>query len=230
MLAPDDTSSEVLSLAAEAYLIDLHIHTSRYSPCAPTLDPHDVAAMLTARQLHGGVLSEHDFLWPADHIAELQSPETHVRLYRGMEISCATGHILAIGLEDTKGIFPGIDLDRLIALASEQQAALICVHPYLRYRGLPYSAEHLRVRSGIHAVETISSVTTGVHSLQAAALATGNGWAQAGGSDAHAIEVVGSAATVFSHLPDDEQALAAMIIKGQCRALATCYPSPHRCS
>ena len=202
------------------FLIDLHIHSSRYSPCAPTLDPLDIASQLAAKQLNGGVLTEHDQLWPPDELKKIQhSFGSTIRLYRGAEISTASGHVVAIGLDELSAVPPGVSLSRLVAVAREHQAALIYVHPYHSYRGLTIQAHQLLPHQGLHAIEVISSITQGADTQRAAALARQNGLAEVGGSDAHALAVVGTAATRFFSRPDDEKTLAQMIIQGQCQAL-----------
>lgn len=204
-----------------SFLIDLHIHSARYSPCAPTLDPLNIAPRLAAKRLHGGVLTEHDHLWSPEELEEIQScsGSTAIRLYGGVEISTASGHVLAIGLDDLAAVPPGVSLSRLVTVAMEQRAALIWVHPYHPYRGLSLQWHQLQPHQGVHAIEVISSITQGTDICRATALARQNRLAEVGGSDAHAPEMVGCAATRFFTLPDNEKALAAMIIQGQCQAL-----------
>ncbi len=207
----------------DQFLIDLHIHTDRYSPCAPTVDPCRIRETLDQKNFHGGVLSEHDALWSYEELATLEKQQGGAKLYRGVEISSANGHVLAIGLENLSDLPVGVGLKRLIAIAREQQAALIWVHPYLHYRGLPFPQDDTLTTLGIHAVEVVSSVTRGQHACQAMEMAANKGWAQVGGSDAHAQETIGMAGTLFPKLPEDEKELAQLIITRQCSAHSAHY-------
>lgn len=211
------------------FLVDLHIHTARYSPCAPALDPQQLVRVLHERTLCGGVLAEHDQLWLEEEVEEIldlakENGIEGVCLYRGVEISTEHAHIVAIGMEDLRDTPRGVRLDRLIAVAREQEAALIWVHPYLNYRGLLPPEQHDNVAElakGIHAVEVCSSVTRKESSARAHMLSEEWQWVPVAGSDAHALEIVGAAATEFPFLPKDEKALARAIMAGQCGVCCT---------
>lgn len=216
------------------FVVDLHMHTSRYSPCAPLLEPEMLISRLHERGLSGGVITEHDMLWSEDELQELIHSSSEgvegVRLYRGVEISADHAHILAFGLESLAETPRGCPIQRVIDVAREQGAALIWAHPYLVYRNM-LSPEHFPdIRLGIHGLEVSSSMTKGDDSKRAKSLAQERGWHMTGGSDAHAPENVGIAATEFPFLPQDEKALAQAIIAGQCRpkVLSTKSSTPRK--
>lgn len=206
------------------FLIDLHIHTARYSPCAPTHDPEQLIYTLQEKALHGAVLSDHDQLWTVQEVEELlaqseKGATESTRLYRGVEISTEHAHIVAIGMEDLRDTPPRVPLYRLVDVAREQGAALIWVHPYLNYRELLPPEQHTNIEKyaeGIHAVEVCSSVTRRDLSQRSQLLSEKWGWAPVGGSDAHSSEKVGVAVTAFSFLPKDEKELAKAIIDKKC--------------
>lgn len=203
------------------FAIDLHVHTSRYSPCAPTMEPELILERLRARRLSGCVITDHDALWSVEELnALVQSAagkREGFRLYRGVEITADHAHILALGLETLDETPPGVSIERLIDVAREQGAALIWAHPYLAYRGMRSPELYPEIRSGIHALEVASSMTKGEDALRSRRLARARGWSLVAGSDAHAPESIGAAATVFPFLPRDEKALAQAIISGHCR-------------
>ena len=218
------------------FLIDLHLHTAKYSPCAQTLDPWKLPCVLRERQLDGGTLTEHDRIWSVDEIQEIMQSDQYcldgIRLYRGVEISTEYAHIVAMGLEDLQDVPPGVSLERLITVAHEQEAALIWAHPYLGYHNLRPPEAHpniAQLAKGIHAVEVRSSVTKGESSKRAQQLAAKWGWIQVGGSDAHTLETVGTAATVLSFLPTSEKTLALAIKKGQCTVSSSPLIEKQRC-
>lgn len=211
------------------FFVDLHIHSARYSSCAPALDPQKLVRVLHERMLCGGVLAEHDQLWQEEEVEEVlclakEDGIEGVHLYRGVEITTEHAHIVAIGMEDLRDTPRGVRLERLIAVAREQGAALIWVHPYLNYSGLLPPEQHDNVEElakGIHAVEVCSSVTRKEFSARARLLSEKWQWVPVGGSDAHALEIVGAAATEFPLLPKDEKALAKAIMAGQCGVCCT---------
>jgi hypothetical protein len=198
--------------------IDLHVHTRRHSPCAEALDPDHLPERLESLGLDGLVITEHDHLWSAEDIEYLNRRMRHGRIYRGVEVSSRNGHFIVIGLQQLDGIAPGIGIDVLVRQAKAQQAAVIWAHPQLCYTNTPAPCTLQTLPQGIHAVEVISSVTSGGYIQKAKQMADRMGWAQVGGSDAHNIHQVGFAVTLFKRLPADEKELAEAILKGWCVA------------
>ncbi len=198
--------------------VDLHVHTRRYSPCAESLDPEDLVAVLSASRLDGLVITEHDHLWPAGDIAGLNRELKRKRIYRGVEVSSDNGHFLVIGLEELDGIKPGISIEKLMPRIRFHEAAIVWAHPYLRYGSIPAPMKASAIPAGLHAVETASGVTGGKDSVAARAMARRMGWATVGGSDAHIPAQVGCAYTLLQQLPEDEMRLAAAIRSGHCTA------------
>ena len=115
------------------FVIDLHMHTSRYSPCAPLLEPETIISRLHERGLSGGVITEHDVLWSEDELQALVHASSEgvegVRLYRGVEISADHAHILAFGLESLAETPRGCPIQRVIDTAqiSLSQIFEICL-------------------------------------------------------------------------------------------------------
>lgn len=108
--------------------IDLHVHTSRYSPCSK-ISPEEIVALAPMRRLDGIVITEHDWQWSAKEIKELQEMAEGVKLYTGVEASLKEGHFLVIGLEYQGSFDTDITLGELSARAREENAALIWAHP-----------------------------------------------------------------------------------------------------
>ena len=200
------------------FRVDLHVHTRRYSPCAESLDPQDLAVAMHRSRLDGLVIAEHDHLWPVEDIARLNAGLKCKRIYRGVEVSSSNGHFLVIGLEELNGIRPGIGIQDLIGAIDSQQAAIIWAHPYLHYGSIASPLDSKRMPNGLHAVEVASGVTHGKESAATRAMARRMGWAAVGGSDAHVPGQVGCAYTLLAELPVDERQLAAAIRKGRCTA------------
>ncbi len=200
------------------FRIDLHVHTSRYSPCAESLKPEKLVTQAQKCHLDGMVITEHDRIWSPNDIYELQNRTTDVRFYRGVEVSSASGHFVVIGIDDLSGIEPGISIEGLINKIKPQGAALILVHHHLAYSNISAPRAVQDMPAEITAIEVASSVTFGQHQHDAEEIAEHRGWTAVGGSDAHHIDTVGSAFTNFTCLPQNERQLAETIQAGDCSA------------
>lgn len=199
------------------FRIDLHVHTKRYSPCAELLQPDKLVEQARKQGLHGVVITEHDRLWRLDDIQQLQPQTTDIRLYRGVEVSSASGHFVVIGLENLDGITPGISIEALVDAVKPQGAALILVHHHLIYSNIASPRTIDEMPGGIDAIEVASSVTSGRNQKDAENIALSRGWTAVGGSDAHNLDRVGVAFTCFKRLPKDEKQLARAILSGACK-------------
>ncbi len=200
------------------FRLDLHVHTRRYSPCAEALDPECLGLAMEKAGLNGLVITEHDYLWPAEDIALLNRKLKNKRIYRGVEVSSSNGHFIVIGLDGLDGIKPGIAIERLVPLIHFYEAAIIWAHPCLHYGNTAAPLNGSQMPPGLHAVEVASGVTCGKDSRATRAMARRMGWAAVGGSDAHIPGQVGCAYTLLNELPENEKHLAAVIRKGRCTA------------
>jgi predicted metal-dependent phosphoesterase TrpH len=196
--------------------IDLHVHTRRYSACAPSLALEQIVAVLNRGWLDGVVLTDHDVLWPRVEIQALNAKLQRGRIYRGIEASSCNGHFLLIGVENMGAIHPGDPIETLQSAAHGQGAAVIWAHPQQRYSQITQPLAGARLPVGIDAIEVASTVTTDKAASAAQRLARRHGLPMVAGSDAHCAAAVGQALTRFAELPADEGALAEMIRRGHC--------------
>jgi predicted metal-dependent phosphoesterase TrpH len=196
--------------------IDLHVHTRRYSACAPSLALEQIIAVLNCGRLDGVVLTDHDVLWPKEEIEDLNAKLQRGRLYRGIEASSCNGHFLLIGVENIGAIHPGDAFETLRPAAHGQGAVVIWAHPHQRYSQITQPLDGARLPAGIDAIEVASTVTTDKAATDAQRLARRHGLPMVAGSDAHCAAAVGQVLTRFAELPVDEGALAEMIRRGQC--------------
>ena len=198
------------------FRVDLHVHTKRYSPCAELLNPDRLVMQARKTGLHGVVITEHDRLWTLEDLQELQVQATDVRFYRGAEVSSASGHFVVIGLNNLDGIRPGISIEDLIRTIKPQKAALILVHHHLVYSNIASPRAVEDMPQEIDAIEVASSITFGLNQRDAEKIALKRGWTSVAGSDAHSIERLGEAYTIFKSLPENEKQLAKAIHCGAC--------------
>ena len=209
---------EVNGTSFTQWRVDLHVHTRRYSPCAELLDPEQLPKVMVERGLHGVVITEHDVLWSPEEITALSRDLKGSFIFRGVEISSCNGHFIVIGLDGLEDLGPGVSAQRISRVAKEQGAAVIWAHPQLKYRQMVKPLKLCDIPSGIDAVEVVSTATCGELSEAARAYARDLACGMVGGSDAHILDHVGKAFTVFDRMPVDEKELAAAISNGCYRA------------
>jgi predicted metal-dependent phosphoesterase TrpH len=192
-----------------AFRIDLHVHTARYSPCAETVEPREVALWALRAGLHGAVLTEHDMLWEDEELATLQGGTPELRLFRGIECTTRDAHLVVIGASEAGHLERGAAPELVAARAHEQGAVVILAHPFRD--GPPPELPP----GAIDAVEVTSTSMSPADSTRARRLARRLGLPQVGSSDAHALSRIGWTSTEFPRMPADELELAEMIRTGR---------------
>jgi hypothetical protein len=117
--------------------IDLHTHTRRYSRCS-VLSPDELCQSALACGLNALAITEHNYQWSPAEVAELQARYPALKLYAGVEISCADGRdYVALGLEPggyPAGWYPvGMPYPQLRALLDAHPGAFCFVAHCFRY-------------------------------------------------------------------------------------------------
>lgn len=160
-----------------------------YSACS-ALTPEALARAALAAGLDGICVTEHDALWPAADAEDLARAFGLV-VVRGMEVTTDVGHVLAFGLS---AYLPEMArIERLKAIADDEDAILVLAHPSRRY-GAVAEADP---RRWFHAFEIENGTEGRLQNEAAARLARILPLPGTGGSDAHAVREVGTAATEF---------------------------------
>src|SRR5579883_1386079 len=108
---------------------DHHLHTARHSPDS-IIDPWELIEHAREIGLDGLVITEHDYQWEADELAELNAKANGVRVFAGAEISAREGHFLVYGLPDLQDVECGIDLGSLLEVVKGRGAAIVAAHPF----------------------------------------------------------------------------------------------------
>ena len=109
-------------------LIDLHTHTKPLS-WDSYLEPDDLIERSRATGLDGICLSEHDYFWKPEDVAEL-AKRHHYLVIPAIEINTDDGHILAYGLD--KYVYGMHRSHELAHHIEEVNGAMIAAHPYRR--------------------------------------------------------------------------------------------------
>ncbi|MEX0785608.1 MAG: PHP domain-containing protein [Dehalococcoidia bacterium] len=185
-------------------LIDLHTHTRPLS-WDSYLSPDELVERSRAAGLDGICLSEHDFFWKPEDVAELAKRHNYLVL-PAIEINTDDGHILAYGLET---YVYGMHRSHELAHHVEQSnGAMIAAHPYRRQ--MPWYIDSERdydealeraSRNGAYrfcvALEVINGRGTPKENEFSQRLCTKMGMRGSAGSDAHARSDIGKCATRF---------------------------------
>lgn len=208
--------------------IDLHVHTRRYSACAELLDPLDLAKGMQRSGLQGLVVTEHDVLWRRGELAAINRHIAPRRIFRGVEVSTRSGHIVVIGIERDDGLRAGMPLAELAEKVRAEQAVAIWAHPSTAMLRRPLTIKQAAMAAAVDAIEVFSTVTVREKSHAAQAFAKYCRLIPVAGSDAHYPEQIGAVYTVFRALPEDEKELAQMIKQGEGRPIGLGQANPGR--
>src|SRR5262245_54854573 len=95
--------------------IDHHLHTARHSHDS-SIDPDELIGQAQRIGLGGVVITEHDYQWEPDELADLAAQATPLLVVSGVEISALEGHFLVYGLPSLDDVFPGIALAELLPI------------------------------------------------------------------------------------------------------------------
>jgi predicted metal-dependent phosphoesterase TrpH len=174
---------------------DHHMHTKRHSPDSE-IDPLLLIERAREIGLDGLVITEHDYQWEPDELAELADRAAPLLVFSGAEISAREGHFLVYGLPTIDEAPPGIALADLLKVVRSHHAAIVAAHPFRwDQRFDQIVAEH---GPAFDALELVSNnVTTETRSKTALLLRDHPSMGATGSSDGHEVHVVGCYFTEF---------------------------------
>jgi predicted metal-dependent phosphoesterase TrpH len=199
--------------------IDLHIHTTAYSPCA-TMTPDELMIAAKAAELDAICITEHNRLWKPEE-AQALSEKYDLPVFRGIEITTTGGDILVFGLDDEPGdaMWTPADLKEKVDKAS---AVAIAAHPFRGFLLFGFGALNMDLEAAmdnptfkqVHGLEICNGRVTAEENGQAKQVAEAMGLLQTGGSDAHDKKEVGKCVTVFDNPIKTEAELIQALLKG----------------
>lgn len=194
--------------------IDLHCH-SKYSH-----DTYfDPAALIRQAQqigLDGVCFTEH---FSVDTSMAVEKINVHdgFRVFRGVEISTAWGHLLVYGLKDDVwnrwGRDHYLDVENVIRAVHELGGICAPAHPFREWSSFGKRVFDLE---GLDAVETHNGRNTASENHQALMAAQALGLPCIGGSDCHRKDQVGLGYTRFENRVSNMDELVAEIRAGRC--------------
>ncbi len=196
--------------------VDLHIHTTAYSPCS-VLTPEEMMSAAKEAGLDGVCITEHNKIWTADEARAL-SEQFELPVFRAMEVTTTGGDILVYGLEtEPDGMVSPAELKTEVDRAG---AVAIAAHPFRGFLLFGFQALQMDLSaamdnptfSQVHGLEVCNSMVTDDENNLAARVADELGLIKIGGSDAHKAEAIGTCVTIFNNTIANEQEMIAAIL------------------
>jgi predicted metal-dependent phosphoesterase TrpH len=198
-------------------LIDLHCH-SKYSQ-DNHLEPEDLINRALELGLDGVCFTEHHSLECSRPLERMELPDNFL-IFRGVEISTDSGHLLVYGLRDDSWNTWGRNNYPKLPKIVEKVHALggVCVpaHPF---RGWESLGEHVFDTEGLDGIETHNGGNGPKQNQLAIEAAAKLRLPSTGGSDCHYLEQVGRACTEFNNPIRTLEDLVREIAAGNCRGL-----------
>ncbi|HEV3163941.1 MAG TPA: PHP-associated domain-containing protein [Isosphaeraceae bacterium] len=168
---------------------DHHLHTTRHSDDS-NMTPDDLITQARAVGLDGVIITEHDYQWSDEELAELAEDAGGLSIFSGAEVSTREGHFLVYGLPDLNEAPPGLSLTELLDVVRRYEAAIVVAHPYRWDQEFDaIIAEHGPV---FDALELVSkNVTSETRRLTEKLLRKHPQMGATGSSDAHEVDTLG---------------------------------------
>ena len=200
-------------------LLDLHIHTSRYSRSCSVLNPRQIGPIVRAAGLDGFCITEHDVAWSEvelDSLAAEEEAGCGLLILTGREVVCQEGHVLIFGLAKRPPVnLPAAELAGIVRGAG---GATILAHPLRFGFGLSQDESRLvELWRLFDAVEVWTPSHRPEENEAAFALAARHGLPAVAGSDAHTTEELGRWAARIDRPLAGLTDLIASLRQGRCQ-------------
>jgi predicted metal-dependent phosphoesterase TrpH len=167
---------------------DLHMHTSRHS-LDSIMTPESMVQRAREIGLDGVVITEHDWLWTDEELAQLRQLTPEVIVLAGIEVSAKQGHFLVYGVSNPFAAPHGIGVAELCREVHRQGGAVVAAHPY-RWNQ-PFDDILETERPDLDGLELMSNNMDAEIRRRVAALNERIRLAGLGNSDAHRVETLG---------------------------------------
>lgn len=185
-------------------LIDLHVHTSRYSACGRSA-PEEMVARAAALGYDAIVLTEHHAVWSVEDAAALERGCPGLRVFRGIEVTSSEGDdYLLYGVADGGAFEAGMEGRAILDRAHAQGAAVALAHPYRFRDRVPRIVEE----GLVDGVEVLSNNILAANQGRAADLARRTGAFAVAATDAHHVDTLGLYGVRLHERVADEAELA----------------------
>jgi predicted metal-dependent phosphoesterase TrpH len=204
-------------------ILDLHVHTSRYSSCS-RLDPDRLMIRAREEGLDGVCLTEHQVIWPQAEARDL-SHRHGLAVFRGIEVTTTAGDVLVFGVDQAP---PGVPTpEELKTQVDQARGIAILAHPFRGFLVFGFSELKLSVEDAagmpvmkyVHGLESANGRVTDPENDLARQVAAHLGLVAPGGSDAHSEDEVGLWRTVLDEPAADETDLVRLLRSGRFRVV-----------
>lgn len=183
-------------------LIDLHVHTRRYSACSH-IEVEDLIPRALAQGLDGLVLTEHGRIWPHEPLARLRESAAAlgILILSGQEITCLHKgrrlDFLVFGVPESLGF--GTDPASLVDSVHSSGGVIVAAHPYKPSRlGVGYHGAGDEILNlNLDAIELYHPDHDRAAEERVRFAAAKLSCPMTGGSDAHEPERIGTKGTRF---------------------------------
>ena len=201
--------------------IDLHIHTSPLSACS-YIDPHALVRKARRLGLDGICLTEHQVVWHPEEVDDL-ARVGGIRIFRGNEYTTNQGDVLVFGFyEDIKEL---LLIQELREAVKKVGGYMIAAHPFRGFKTFGIGRLHMTVDQAckrkmfefVDAIEVHNGKLSTDENDMARNVAAELGLPGTAGSDAHRLDEIGTAVTVFENDIRDEIQLVAALHAGRFR-------------
>lgn len=184
----------------------MHVHTLHSGD--NNARPEDMVEEAIKLGLNGITFTEHYSYEASDYVEVLRDKyRNRIKLFRGVEISAAEGHLLVYGLNTDGLSLGGTPASELLRSASEHGGVVIPSHPYRRGSSLGKLVMGL---GGFAALEGYNGCNLHSMNMMAIDAAVSLGLPFTGGSDAHDPSEVGSCYTEFYTEVTEDNFIAAL--------------------
>lgn len=200
-------------------LIDIHVHTNKYSSCS-ILNPIDLVYQALKLRLSGIVITEHNRVWSEKEIKELKRATEceDLLILRGKEVTSSLGHLLIFGYYDE--LQENFSIKEILDKVHEKGGIVIMAHPFRYGNSVGGIPEKLKNRFAcVDAIEVFSGNQNRDENEYGRKVWENFGLVGVGGSDAHSVEMVGKCLTWFQNVIKNEEDLISEIKTGKCKPI-----------
>jgi predicted metal-dependent phosphoesterase TrpH len=191
--------------------VDIHVHTNKYSDCGVS-SPAEMVQAAMACGLDAIVLTEHDYMWGPEELADLQARFPGIKLFSGIEVSIdISEHVLIIGVPRPELFSPFMKPADLVAAVRQHQGAAVLAHPF---RWSPTVRQDIQ-ESDLDAIEIYSNSIRNYMQQPTLDLQKKLNLPLVATSDGHHTEQLGLYAIDLHQPARDDKDLARMIRQGQ---------------
>ena len=202
--------------------IDLHIHTSPLSACS-YIDPHELVREARRLELDGICLTEHQVVWNPKEVNNL-AREGGIKVFRGNEYTTNQGDVLVFGFyEDIKELMLIQELREMVKKAG---GFMIAAHPFRGFKTFGIGRLQMTVDQAckrkmfefVDAIEVHNGKLSADENDMARKVSEKLRLPGTAGSDAHRLDEIATAVTIFENDIRDEIQLVEALHSGRFRA------------